>query len=103
MSFQIGGAILDFIVLGILKHKDEYGYVLTQEVRKVLDVSETSMYPALRRLQKQNLLSTYDVAENGRNRRYYKITDEGLEALNAYINEWQEFKVLVEVIINGGK
>lgn len=55
MGFQIGGAILDFVVLSVLKNKDEYGYVLTQEVREILDVSETAMYPALKRLQKSNL------------------------------------------------
>ena len=52
MGFQIGGAILDFVVLSILQHNDTYGYEITRQVRRILDVSETALYPALRRLEK---------------------------------------------------
>ncbi len=92
MGFQIGGTILDFVVLSILRNKDEYGYVLTQEVRDILDVSETAMYPSLKRLQKNNLLSVYDVPYQGRNRRYYKLTEEGRVVLEKYMKEWNELK-----------
>ncbi len=92
MGFQIGGAILDFVVLSILKRKDEYGYILTQEVKDILDVSETSMYPALKRLQKIGFLDTYDMSHQGRNRRYYKITPQGQAALTDYITHWKSFK-----------
>ena len=92
MGFQIGGAILDFVVLSILSKKDEYGYVLTQEVREILDVSETSMYPALKRLQKIGFLDTYDMPYQGRNRRYYKITSDGQKALSEYVLQWKDFK-----------
>ena len=74
MGFQVGGALLDFLVLSILHRGDAYGYILTQEVRTILDVSETSLYPALRRLEKNGLLSTYDMPYQGRNRRYYRLT-----------------------------
>ena len=60
MGFQIGGAILDFVVLSILNNRDAYGYQLTQEVRSILDVSETALYPALKRLQKNGLLEMLD-------------------------------------------
>ena len=100
MGFQIGGAILDFVVLSVLKNKDEYGYVLTQEVREILDVSETAMYPALKRLQKSNLLITYDLSHQGRNRRYYKLTEEGKKALEVYISEWNSFKKDIDNLLD---
>lgn len=99
MSFQIGGAILDFIVLSILRNKDEYGYILTQEVRQILDVSETAMYPALKRLQKSNFLTTYDMPYQGRNRRYYKITEEGLKELDLHIKEWNLLKLNMDRLL----
>ena len=102
MGFQIGGAILDFIVLAILNQEDEYGYVITQKVRKILDVSETAMYPALKRLEKNEVLEIYDSTNNGRNRRYYKLTAKGKKLLNSYIKEWNSFKLDVEALINGG-
>lgn len=92
MGFQVGGALLDFLVLSILHRGDAYGYILTQEVRTILDVSETSLYPALRRLEKNGLLSTYDMPYQGRNRRYYRLTPQGQQALEGYIDEWQQFK-----------
>ncbi len=102
MGFQIGGNILDFVVLSTLKNKDEYGYIVTQEVRKILDISETAMYPALKRLQKNNLLSTYDVPYQGRNRRYYRLTESGKKALDTYILEWNEFKKDIDNLLKKG-
>lgn len=102
MGFQIGGTILDFVVLSILRNKDEYGYMLTQEVRNILDVSETAMYPSLKRLQKNNLLSIYDVPYQGRNRRYYKLTEEGKTALEQYMQEWNEFKQHMDRLLGEG-
>lgn len=101
MGFQIGGAILDFVLLSILRDHDEYGYMLTQEVRNILNVSETAMYPALKRLMKSNMLEIYDIPYQGRNRRYYKITDEGIHQLDLYISEWNKFKKDIDSILGG--
>lgn len=92
LSFQVGGALLDFLVLSILRRGDAYGYILTQEVRTILDVSETSLYPALRRLEKSGLLTTYDMPYQGRNRRYYRLTTQGQAALADYIAQWRQLK-----------
>ncbi len=92
MGFQIGGAILDFVVLSILRHSDTYGYEITRQVRRILDVSETSLYPALRRLEKSGMLTIYDQPFQGRNRRYYHLTEEGEELLARQKSEWQQFK-----------
>lgn len=92
MGFQIGGAILDFVVLAVLRRKDAYGYLLTQQVRSMLDVSETSLYPALKRLQKGGFLTTYDQPWQGRNRHYYRLTEQGSAVLAQYQREWRVFE-----------
>ncbi|MDY5204440.1 MAG: PadR family transcriptional regulator [Gemmiger sp.] len=92
MGFQIGGAILDFVVLSILQHSDTYGYEITRQVRQILDVSETALYPALRRLERAGMLEIYDQSFQGRNRRYYRLTEAGEELLTRQKKEWQKFK-----------
>ena len=101
MSFQIGGTTLDFLVLAILRQKDEYGYTLTQQVQMILDVSESAIYPALKRLQKNKMLTSYDSPYQGRNRRYYKITDLGLESLADYSIKWNEYKNKMDELLKG--
>jgi PadR family transcriptional regulator PadR len=100
--FQLGSALLDACVLAVLKKGDTYGYVLTQNVKEIIDVSESSLYPVLRRLQKEHYLSTYDQPFQGRNRRYYSITEPGAEKLAQYVLEWQQYKQKVDNILIGG-
>jgi PadR family transcriptional regulator PadR len=100
--FQVGAALLDACVLAILSREDAYGYVLTQNAKEVLNVSESTLYPVLRRLQKEGSLTAYDKPFDGRNRRYYKITDSGNAKLNEYITQWSEYKEKVDKILLGG-
>ena len=83
MSFTTGAALLDAIVLAVVAREEQgtYGYRITQEVKQVLDISESTLYPVLRRLQKDGLLTTYDAPCNGRNRRYYQATGAGCAQL----------------------
>ena len=102
MNFQVGAALLDMCVLAILQREDAYGYVLTQNVKEILNVSESTLYPVLRRLQKEGFLTTYDMPYDGRNRRYYQITDTGKEKLSEYLGQWVEYKEKVDKILAGG-
>lgn len=90
MVFNTGSALLDAIVLAAVSKEQEgtYGYKITQDVRKAIDISESTLYPVLRRLQKEACLEVYDMAIDGRNRRYYKITESGRVQLNLYRGEW---------------
>ncbi len=67
-----------------------------------MDISDSTLYPVLRRLQKDGALSTYDVPFQGRNRRYYSITDEGRKRLCQYIEDWNSYKETVEKVLTGG-
>jgi PadR family transcriptional regulator PadR len=99
MIFQVGAALLDACVLSTLRHGDAYGYVLTQTLMGTLEISESTLYPVLRRLQKDAFLSTYDQPHMGRNRRYYRITDKGMARANAYRTDWQDYKARVDSLI----
>lgn len=102
MIFQLGSALLDACVLSVLDRGDTYGYVLTQSVKEVVDISESTLYPVLRRLQKDALLTTYDQPISGRLRRYYAITEEGRSTLKSYRAEWADYKDKVERLLIGG-
>ena len=93
MVFNTGAALLDAIVLAaVLKEpQGTYGYKITQEARGVLELSESTLYPVLRRLQKDECLETYDMECGGRNRRYYKITEKGRKQLMLYCQEWKSY------------
>ena len=99
MAFQIGSSLLDACVLSVLAREDTYGYRLTQQVRSVVDVSESTLYPVLRRLQKDNAVEPYDVPYQGRNRRYYRLTDRGEQLARDYQNEWVNFKSRIDRIL----
>ena len=103
MTFQIGSVLLDACVLAILAKEDTYGYRLTQQIKETLGVSESTLYPVLRRLQKEELLETYDVAVMGRNRRYYRLTDAGRNKYREYVEEWKAFSTKFSGILEGGK
>lgn len=99
MAIQIPTRLLDGAVLAFLKHEDLYGYALTQNVQKVFDISESTIYPVLRRLKKNNYLTTYDEPFQGRNRRYYHITDNGVALLETIQDEWQDFSNKVNLVL----
>lgn len=101
MTYQLTAPLLDACVLGIVRSEDSYGYTLTQKVRQVVDISESTLYPVLRRLQKANYLRTYDAPYQGRNRRYYAITDEGRKILDFYESEWDDYKEKIDGLITG--
>lgn len=90
MVFNTGAALLDAIVLSVVSKDVEgtYGYRITQDVREVIEISDSTLYSVLRRLQKEECLEVYDMAIDGRNRRYYKITEKGRVQLNLYRGEW---------------
>ena len=88
----------------MVSHEAEgtYGYKITQDVRKAIDVSESTLYPVLRRLQKEECLVVYDRQFDGRNRRYYKVTEKGMAQLNLYQIEWKNYSRKIQAIFEGG-
>ncbi|EGP5738924.1 PadR family transcriptional regulator [Enterococcus faecium] len=92
MHIQIPTVLLDGTVLAALSKEDMYGYALTKIAQESLSVSESTLYPVLRRLKKEGYLETYDEPFEGRNRRYYSLTPIGSRHLEEIIDEWIVFR-----------
>lgn len=89
------------LVLATLNKNDTYGYMLTQQIKKIISLSESALYPTLRQLQSKKFVTTYDREYNGRNRRYYSITQSGKDELQKRIDNWNIYKAQVEKILRG--
>ena len=104
MSFPVSAGLLDAMVLAVVEKEESYGYRITQELCTAVSVSESTLYPVLRRLQKSGMLETYDKAFQGRNRRYYKLTPDGHSTLEQYRKDWLVYRNNVEhIIFTGGE
>ena len=101
MVFNTGAALLDAVVLAVVSREQEgtYGYKITQDVREVLEVSESTLYPVLRRLKKDGCLEVYDKQYG----RYYKITSVGIAQLSLYKEEWKQYSQRISGIFEGGE
>lgn len=101
MDAQFKKGLLDVCVLFVLRKEDAYGYKLTQDISGLVKVSETAIYPVLRRLEKQKLLETYTAEHSGRLRKYYRITAAGIKKLDEYSVELKSLKKILDKIIGG--
>ena len=102
MAIQLGSVLLDACVLAVVMREDTYGYKLTQEVKQIMDVSESTLYPVLRRLLKDGYLRTYDKTFQGRNRRYYTVTEKGREQFQQFYDQWKRMRVKIDEVMDGG-
>ena len=101
MAFKIESSLLDACALAILHRGDTYGYEITQEMKKSIVVSESTLYPVLRRLQHEGLCRTYDQPYQGRNRRYYAITGKGEAQLREYVKQWNNYRDAIQTLLDG--
>ena len=103
MAFKIESRLLDACALAILKRGDTYGYEITQEMKSAIKISESTLYAVLRRLQKEGLCRTYDQPYQGRNRRYYSITEKGEAQLLEYRKQWEDYKRAINKLMDGNE
>lgn len=99
MDVQLKRGMLDVCVLAAIKNKDSYGYQIIKDMKPYLDLSESTLYPILRRLESSKLLTVYSVEHNGRLRKYYHITQTGLERIAAFKEDWKELRSIYEFVI----
>ena len=98
MEIKVTADLLDGLVLALLESQDYYGYALTQDMQQAISISESTMYPVLRRLQKAEYVTTYDAPYQGRNRRYYKITESGENHLQRIKKMWNDYKESLDLV-----
>ena len=101
MDTQLKRGLLDALILKILTKKESYGYKIITDVSKHLEVSESTLYPVLKRLEDSGCLTTYREEHNGRLRKYYKITDEGKLKLKKFKSKTKELKQVIDFIVGG--
>lgn len=99
MDSQLKKGFLELLVLASLKHDDSYGYLIHQEVSQIVPMSESTLYPILRRLELQAFVTTYETIFNSRVRRYYQITKAGLRKLAESESDFVELKKIYDYIL----
>ncbi len=100
MNSQLKKGALELCVLALLKNRDYYGYELVQEISENIEISEGTIYPLLRRLSKEDVFDTYlRESEEGPPRKYYKLTETGLEVYKEKYTDWKNFINGVGLII----
>ncbi len=99
MDSQLKKGLLDACVLAELLKQDNYGYMLIQNIGSTVTISESTLYPILRRLEKAGALRTYSLEKDGRLRKYYSITAEGKIKLDYFIKEWAQVAKVYDFII----
>ena len=92
MDTQRKKGVLDVCVLSVLKKGPSYGYQIIQDVSECIAVTDSTMYPILRRLESGGYVSTYSQEHNGRTRKYFEITEAGEKKIRDFLDEWDEMK-----------
>ena len=102
MDIQLKRGLLEICVLAAIKNEESYGYQIIKDVKPFVEISESTLYPILRRLESGELLTVRSAEHNGRLRKYYRITSAGLARLNAFAQEWKEMMRIYQ-FVTGGK
>ncbi len=89
MDIQLKRGLLDVCVLAAIKDEDSYGYQIIKDMNPYVEISESTLYPILRRLEAAELLTVRNVEHNGRLRKYYRITNRGLQRIEDFKTEWK--------------
>ena len=101
MDVQLKRGILDVCVLSAIKTEESYGYKIIKDLKPYVELSESTLYTILKRLEETNLLTVRSVEYSGRLRKYYKITNAGLERLKDFKEEWREVMNIYQFVSRG--
>ncbi|MGT2887870.1 PadR family transcriptional regulator [Streptococcus didelphis] len=101
MYYPLSATLIEFLILSIVEKNDSYGYGISQTIKLVTNINESTLYPILKKLEKEDFLTTYSQEHQGRKRKYYSITSSGKEQLIFLKSEWQSYKFALDGIIEG--
>lgn len=99
MDIQMKRGLLDVCVLSAIKNEESYGYRIIKDIKPYLDISESTLYPILRRLEAAELLTVRTAEHDGRLRKYYKITKQGLKRIEDFKEEWKEIMSIYKFVV----
>lgn len=102
MDIQLKRGLLDVCVLAAIKNKDSYGYQIIKDMKPYVEISESTLYPILRRLETAKLLTVRTAEHNGRLRKYFSITPAGLTRIDDFKEEWKEIVAIYNFVTKEG-
>lgn len=98
MDMQLKRGLLDVCVLAAIKKEDSYGYQIIKDIKPYVEISESTLYPILRRLEATEHLTVRSVEHAGRLRKYYHITSSGLKRIADFREEWKEILSIYQYV-----
>lgn len=98
MDIQLKRGILDVCVLAAIKNEDSYGYKIIKDLKLYIELSESTLYTILKRLETADMLTVRTAEHNGRLRKYYRITNTGLKRIEDFKNEWKEIMSIYKFV-----
>ena len=101
MDIQLKRGLLDVCVLAAIKDKDSYGYKIIKDMKPYIELSESTLYTILKRLELSEMLTVYSVEHGGRLRKYYRITKLGLNRIETFKEEWREIISIYKFVTKG--
>lgn len=101
MDVQLKRGLLDVCVLSAIKDEESYGYKIIKDMKPYIEMSESTLYTILKRLELANMLTVRSSEHGGRLRKYYHITSAGLERIEAFKNEWREVMSIYQFVTRG--
>ena len=102
MDAQLKKGLLDVCVLAVLRRGESYGYKIIADVAPYIEISESTLYPILKRLESSGAVTAHSREHNGRLRKYYAITEKGQRRILEFIEDVKEFERIYEFILQGG-
>lgn len=101
MYYPVSSILIECLILSMLERQDSYGYEISQTIKVVADIKESTLYPILKKLQTAGYVTTYSQEYQGRKRKYYQLTQAGKEHIPFLKREWQSYKEQIDGIIEG--
>ena len=99
MDVQLKRGLLDVCVLAAIKDEDSYGYKIIKDLKPYIELSESTLYTILKRLENANMLTVKSVEHDGRLRKYYSITKDGIKRIDDFKSEWSEIMSIYKFVI----
>ena len=101
MDIQLKRGLLDICILAAIKNEDSYGYKIIKDVKPYIEISESTLYTILKRLEFGKMLTVHTSEHRGRLRKYYHITELGLRRINEFKSEWREIMMIYKFVCKG--
>ena len=98
MDIQLKRGLLDVCVLAAIKNEDSYGYKIIKDMKPYIELSESTLYTILKRLETADMLIVRSAEHGGRLRKYYHITNAGLKRIDDFKEEWKEIMSIYQFV-----